>query len=199
METNKLYFRSKLESPVESESRTIKGVAIVFDKWSNDLGGYIERIKPTAITQELIDNSDVIANREHNSADYMMARRKKGKGTLNLELREDGLYFEFDAPNTAKGDELLFDVRNGNLDECSFAFTLGGEKGADSWYKDESGKLCRDINHINGLYDISLVAHAAYSDTYCYSQRGLEMVEKDKELSSKYDEMIDEIKKYMIE
>lgn len=194
-----IYFRSKLESSDDNESRTIKGVAIVFNKWSNDLGGYIERIMPNAITQELIDKSDVIANREHNSKDYMMARCRNGKGTLSLELKEDGLYFSFDAPETDKGDELLYHVRNGNIDECSFAFTLSHEKGAERWYKNEDGQLCRDINNIGGLYDISLVSHAAYSDTYCYSQRALEMVEEDERLTKKYDDMIEDLKKYMIE
>lgn len=197
MKNNKIYFRSKLDSE-DNESRTIKGVAVVFNKWSNDLGGYIERIMPGAITQELIDKSDVIANREHNSQDYMMARCKNGKGTLNLELKEDGLYFSFEAPETDKGDELLYHVRKGNIDECSFAFTLSREKDAEKWYKDKDGKLCRDINHIDGLYDISLVSHAAYSDTYCYSQRAKEMIDASTEISNKYDAILDELKQFII-
>lgn len=198
MKKNKIIVRSKLDLQGNDESRTIKGVAVVFDKWSNDLGGYIEKIMPNAITQELVDNSDVIANREHNSADYMMARCKNGKGTLKLELKNDGLYFEFEAPETDKGDELLFHVRNGNIDECSFAFTISNDKNAERWYKNSDGQLCREINHINGLYDISLVSHAAYSDTYCYSQRALDMVDKAKLLSDKYDSMMRDIENLKI-
>lgn len=154
---------------LEESTRTIKGCAIVFNRWSNDLGGFIERILPESITQELIDNSDVIANCEHNSEDYMLARCRKGEGTLKLELREDGVYFEFEAPETEKGNDILYHVRNGNIFECSFAFTLPEGRSGEKWYK-EDGQLKRDITKIAGLYDISLVGRAAYSDTFCYNR-----------------------------
>ena len=46
----------------ESESRTINGYAVVFDSWSRDLGGFQEIIKRGSITQDLINQSDVIMN-----------------------------------------------------------------------------------------------------------------------------------------
>ena len=164
----KIQVRSKIDA-IEEQSRTIKGCAIVFNRWSNDLGGFIERILPDAITQELINSSDIIANCEHNSQDYMMARSRNGEGTLKLELREDGVYFEFDAPETEKGNDILYHVRNGNIFECSFAFTLPEKRGGEKWYK-EDGQLKRDITKIAGLYDISLVGRGAYSDTFCYNR-----------------------------
>jgi hypothetical protein len=156
-------------NPTNQESRRIEGCAIVFGKWSNDLGGFTERILKSAITQELLDSSDIIANCEHNSEDYMLARRRNGEGTLDLELREDGVYFGFDAPDTEKGNDILYHVRNGNMFECSFAFTLPENRAGEKWYK-EDGKLKRDILKISGLYDISLVSRAAYSDTFCYTR-----------------------------
>ena len=197
---DKLYFRTEIDPLAESqESRTISGVAVVFNKWSRDLGGFKERILPGAITQELVSSSDVIANCEHDSKNFMMARCKQGQGTLKLELKEDGLHFSFEAPTTDKGDELLYHIRNGNLDECSFAFTIPDDGSGERWYKDDSGNLVRDINNIDGLYDISIVAHAAYGDTYCYSQRALDMVNKVTELNRKYDLMIEDLHKYLIE
>lgn len=199
---DKIYFRSNLD-PVEEEqdSRTISGVAVVFNKWSRDLGGFKERILPGAITEELVNTSDVIANTEHDSKNHMMARSKNGKGTLKLELKEDGLHFSFDAPLTDKGDELLYHVRNGNVDECSFAFSVPVDGSGEKWYKDQSGNLLKDINKISGLYDISIVAHAAYGDTYCYSERTLdiEMVKKSEELNNKYDALMEDLHKYCIE
>ena len=201
---NKKYFRSNISADVDENSRTIKGAAVVFDKWSRELGGFKERIMKGAITQELIENSDIIANYEHNSEDYMLARYRNGGGTLSLELTDDALLFEFEAPTTAKGDELLYHVRNGNIDECSFCFTISEDEGAQRWYKDDQGQLCRDIYKIGGLYDISMVIHAAYGDTYCYSRnqeeakRALEIMDRSNEINTMLDSMIKELDQYKI-
>ena len=149
---------------LDGEGRTIEGYAIRFNEWSLDLGGFYEIIRPTAISQELLDKSDIIMNVDHDN-ERMLARWKEGKGTLSLELRADGLYFKFDCPTTANGDELLFNVRAGNLTECSFAFTVGEAPDDDRWYRDEQGTLRREINFIKGLYDTSIVVKAAYPTT----------------------------------
>lgn len=151
-------------SASENESRTIYGCAVSFDQWSRDLGGFTEIIRRSAITPELLEKSDVIMNVNHDE-NKMVARSRNGNGTLNLELREDGLYFSFDAPTTALGDELLYNVRNGNLFECSFAFSIDKEDSeSERWYR-ENDELKREIRSINGLYDCSIVSHAAYPST----------------------------------
>lgn len=196
---NKLYFRSVIEEIPSPESREIKGVAVVFNKWSRDLGGFKERIMPGAITQDLINRSDIIANCEHDSTNYMMARSRNGHGTLKLELKDDGLHFSFEAPTTPKGEEILYHVRSGNVDECSFAFTISSEKGAEKWYKDSDGAFLRDINKIGGLYDISLVAHAAYGDTYCTTRSFEEVKQKSEDLNAKLDSMLREVEELKID
>lgn len=173
------------------ESRTIEGYAVRFNEWSRDLGGFTEIINSGAITQELLDNSDVIMNRDH-SDDKMLARWNKGKGTLGLELREDGLYFRFDAPTTELGNQALYDVRNGNLFECSFAFSIGNEDKSERWYRDADNTLKREINNISGLYDCSLVTHAAYPTTSC-SARADEVLLKEEEVTKAMDALEKEI------
>ena len=163
MEKKEIRVNTELRA-LDGESRTIEGYAIRFDEWSVDLGGFYEIIRPTAITQELVDASDIIMNIDHDN-ERLLARSKQGKGTLQLELRADGLYFKFDAPATANGDELLFNVRAGNLTECSFAFSVGDAPDDDRWYRDEQGTLRREINFIKGLYDTSIVVKAAYPTT----------------------------------
>jgi HK97 family phage prohead protease len=148
------------------ESRTISGYAVVFDSWSRDLGGFQEIIHRGSITQDLINQSDVIMNINHDD-DKMVARSYKGDGTLRLELREDGLFFEFEAPTTQLGDELLFNVRNRNLFECSFAFALDtNDETCQRWYREDSA-IKREINKIAHLVDCSIVTHAAYGATSC--------------------------------
>ncbi len=146
----------------EEENRIISGRAVVFNSWSRDLGGFTELIRPEAITQELVENSDIVMCLNHDE-NQMLARCRSGQGTLHLELREDGLYFSFEAPDTPLGNEVLYNVRAGNYNECSFAFTIPSD--GDIWYKGINGELKREIINIDGLYDCSIVTRAAYPAT----------------------------------
>lgn len=174
----------------DDDSRIIEGYAIRFNEWSRPLGGFIEVIKREAVTDELLQNSDIVMNINHDD-DKMVARYTNGTGTLNLELRDEGLYFTFTAPPTPTGDELLYNVRVGNLSECSFAFTIN--EGGDRWYR-EDDTLKREILNINGLYDCSIVTHAAYPTTSC-SARGQEMVKTAEEVDKVLDNLSEEIDK----
>lgn len=160
---NKIY-RSVAEIRANEESRTISGYAVVFDSWSRDLGGFFEIIRSSAITQELLNESDVIMNIDHNDS-LMLARWKEGNGTLRLSLDEHGLAFEFDAPETERGNQVLWDVRNGNLFECSFCFALPNNSTCQRWFRDEDGSLKREITQIAWLHDCSIVITAAYPAT----------------------------------
>jgi len=153
-----------IEIRAAEDSRLIEGVAVVFDSWSRDLGGFTEIIRSSAISQELVDNSDVIANINHDDA-LMVARWNRGSGTLNLELKEDGLHFSFQAPETERGNQLLWDIRHKNISECSFAFSLPNNDTCQRWFRSENGELKREIFEIGALYDVSCVNLAAYPAT----------------------------------
>ena len=174
-----------------SEGNTVVGKAIAFDSPSKDLG-FIETIKRGAITQELLDESDVFARMNH-SEDYILARWNKGKGSLNLELREDGLYFDFEIPNTEKGNELREHIKRGEITQCSFAFVVSSDDNAERWYK-KNGVTYREINKIGWLGDVAPVFNPAYEDTIV-SLRAKQMVEKlnteDEEEKAKEDEQND--------
>lgn len=159
---------------LDNESRKIVGQAVVFDSWSRDLGGFQEIIRSSSITQELVDNSDIIMNVNHDD-NQMVARWNKGQGTLKLELKEDGLWFEFDAPETERGNELLYNIRVGNLYECSFAFSLPMNDSCQRWYRGEDGLLKREIFEIGGLYDCSVVTTAAYSATSVSNRENIDI------------------------
>lgn len=159
---------------LDNESRKIIGQAVVFDSWSRDLGGFQEIIRSSSITQELVDNSDIIMNVNHDD-NQMVARWNRGQGTLKLELKEDGLWFEFDAPETERGNELLYNVRVGNLYECSFAFSLPANDKCQRWYRGEDGELKREIFEIGGLYDCSVVTTAAYPATSVANRENIDV------------------------
>lgn len=107
------------------ESRTIEGCAIVFDKETvlHESSGYKESeiIARSCITEEFLREQDIKLNLLHDRHSSI-ARSKKGEGSLNLELREDGLYFSFEAPECDLGDRALALVKNGTYTGCSFEF-----------------------------------------------------------------------------
>lgn len=175
------------------ESRIVSGYAVKFESESQDMG-FIEIIKKGAITEETIMNSDIFARFNHNE-ETVLARSRYGEGSLALELREDGLYYEFEAPHTALGDELLEHLKRGEITTSSFAFTLAED--GDRWYKREDGTLVREIVKIDRLYDVSPVYEPAYLATSC-SKRALDMVEKSDEITTKYDSMLKELDEFII-
>lgn len=177
----------------DGNSRLVVGKAISFNQPSENLGGFIEYIHPQAITKDLVNNSDVIAKFNHND-DRVLARWNKGKGSMILDLQEDGLYYMFEAPNTTDGNDLLELLKRGDISQSSFAFTLALDKDSEKWVRNADGQLERHIYKIGGLYDVSPVFTPAYSSTSCLTRNLSEKLEEIKENDKNLDEMIEKIK-----
>lgn len=189
---NKVEIRCELRS--ENEGRHISGKAVSFDTQSNDIG-FIEILHRGCISQELIDSSNIVFLYNH---DYnqVIARANKGKGTLNIDLRDDGVYFDLDVPNTTMGNDLLENIRLGNITQCSFGFRYANEEGA---YKDEKidDVWYRNVYKIGELFDLSAVTYPAYDDTYVNArmQERSKMEDKLKETEEIQNEVRSEEKK----
>ena len=145
----------------ETPSRTIVVYAAVFDSWSDPINGcFKEKIDRHAFDD--CDMSDVIMCFNHSIND-LLARTTSG--TLQLSIDDHGLRFSFEAPHTARGDEMLELVRRGDISQCSFRFSVA----EDVWaYADNSNALEmseRTVLKIAKLYDTSLVVYPAYPDT----------------------------------
>jgi len=157
-----------------NDTRTIKGTAIVFNSRSellNEQGiRFYETITPEAVTRELIEKSDIVMLYNHKKDAGVLARSKNGIGSLRINITDEGVDYEFEAKNTALGNEVLESVKRGDLDSCSFAFYV--RDGGDKWAKEGSVYL-RTINEISMLTDFSIVINPAYSATNCNS-RGLD-------------------------
>ncbi len=149
-----------IEIRTTEDSRKIEGMSIVFNALSNDLGGFREMIIPEAV-EGVIEASDIFFLYNHKSDRGFLARSKFGAGSLKTEVREDGVYFEFDAPRTSLGDEVLEYLKRGDINQCSFAFAVD----TDLWEKQADGSYIRTITKFKRLYDMSLVDTPAYSQT----------------------------------
>lgn len=163
-------------------SRHVEGYAVVFESQSEDLG-FFETIDRGAITQELVDNSDVFALLNHDD-EKVLARSKNGVGSLKLTVDERGLKYEFDAAETQLGNDLLEYLKRGEINTSSFAFALDyNDPEAETWTR-KNGANYRTIHKIAYLHDVSPVWNAAYSAT-SVSQRS---IDKCKELEEKEQE-----------
>ena len=172
MEKELRFIRSDIN--IELSERIVSGYAIRFMEESVDLGGFIERIHPEAISIDQIRNSDIFALFNHED-DMVLGRT--GAGTLKLDLREDGLYYEINVPNTVAGNELLEHITRGEMYGTSFAFSLPSDGSGEVWSKGEDGNIYRDITNIEFIWEISPVFTPAYPTT-TVSARSLEKIQE---------------------
>ena len=176
-------------------SRHVEGYAVVFESQSEDLG-FFETIDRGAITQELVDNSDIFALLNHDD-DKVLARSNKGVGSLTLTVDERGLKYEFDAADTQLGNDLLEYLKRGEISTSSFAFALDyNDPEAETWTR-KNGANYRTIHKIAYLHDVSPVWNAAYSAT-SVSQRSLDKCKELEEREKEEERQAEEAKKKQI-
>lgn len=173
MNNNNKEIRS-INNSFESNGRVVSGYAIRFNEESVNMG-FVEIIRPEALTREQVEDSDIFAFYNHNP-EHVLARNGKAD-TLKLDLREDGLYYEFEAPNTSIGDELLEHIKRNEMYGTSFAFSMNADGDGETWTLREDGTIYREITSIEMLYEISPVFSPAYPTT-SVSARSLEMINK---------------------
>jgi HK97 family phage prohead protease len=154
----------------DGEPAKIRGTAAVYNRESHKLGDFREVILPGAFTEALTSRkNDVVALWNH-SNDAILGRLSSG--TLKLSTDERGLHYEIDPPDTQLGRDLMTLIRRRDIVGSSFAFTVDPEH--ESYATDSNGETIRTISKVSGLYDVSVVAHAAYPQT-SVSVRSYEM------------------------
>lgn len=146
------------EVRASKESRTVEGYAALFESNSEMFpGNWQERIAPGAFDEVVNDDTVALFNHDPN---FILARNK-----VNMTITADkkGLLYRFEAPNTTAGNDLLENLRNGNVNSSSFAFTVDKE----SWEvsEDRNKPSIRTIEKVKRLYDVSPVTYPAYSET----------------------------------
>lgn len=137
---------------------TVRGHAAVFNRLSHDLGGFQERIAPGAFSEVLDKTPDVHLLWDHDTARTLARTRNK-----TLELREDpaGLHFWARVAPTSYADDLRILMERGDVDQASFAFTVGDE----TWDVDEDDEPVRTIRRVNELFDVTITAQGAFPQT----------------------------------
>lgn len=144
-------FKAAPDTPV------IEGRAIPFNIPSPNREGFRETIAPEAV-DGVFEKSDVFLLYNHDKTKGFLARSKKGNGSLQIDVREDGVYFSFVPADDNLSVYIKDRIRRGDLDEMSWAFTVE----SDTWVKGADGVYDRTINKFDKIYDLSIVDQSYY-------------------------------------
>lgn len=150
------YTSGEVEVRQRGSETVIEGHAAVFEKLSQNLGGFVERVMPGAFTKTLRE-ADVRALKNH---DENLVLGRNRAGTLELSEDDTGLYYRISPPDTTYARDLITSIERGDISESSFAFMAIDEE----WGYSEQDFPRRDLLQVH-LVDVSPVTYAAYLDT----------------------------------
>lgn len=145
-----------IEFREEGDKLVATGLGIVYEKRSQNLGGFQEVVRPGAAKKTILE-ADVRGLLNH---DPNLLLGRKGAGTLRLEETPEGVRYEIDLPNTTAGRDAAELLRRGDLIGSSMGFRAIG----DEWGETEDGFPLRTLTEI-ALRDIGPVTFPAYTDT----------------------------------
>jgi HK97 family phage prohead protease len=152
-------FNTHIEIRDGTDGRVIEGYPIVFGKASEDLGGFVEYIDPKALNGVDLDEVYLIYGHDFNQP---LAR--VDAGTLQLEVDKVGLHFTATLPNTTVANDVLENIRVGNIKGMSFGFTVA--EGGEKWEMTNDGTPdVRTVTQIDEVFEITLTPLPAYKDT----------------------------------
>lgn len=133
------------------------GYAAVFNRASQNLGGFVEMVDPAAFNKSLGDNVAAMCRMNHEDA-YLLGTT--WAGTLALEVDGTGLRYIVDLPDTGAGRDAKVLAARGDLKWSSFAFRTIEEE----WGVTDQGFPLRTLRAVQ-LVDVAPVNSPAYLDT----------------------------------
>jgi len=144
----------------ENKKTKIRGHAAVFNKLSEDLGGFREKIDPGTF-KGTIKKDDIRALFNHDP-NYVLGRNKAG--TLKLSEDELGLAIEIDPPDTQWARDLMESMNRGVINQMSFGFVTVKDAWNNQENSSKSKEVVRTLQEVR-LRDISPVTYPAYQQT----------------------------------
>lgn len=165
----------------DSGAGVLVGYAAVFNKRSQNLGGFVEVVDPAAFNKTLADAGPVVARFNHND-DFLLGTTEAE--TVRLSVDGTGLRYEVDLPDTTAGRDVSVLAKRGDLRFSSFAFRTI----TDDWGFTEDDFPLRTLREVQ-LMDVAPVVNPAYRD----STTGL------RSLASHYDLDLNEVKRAALE
>jgi hypothetical protein len=166
------------------ESRVVEGCAIVFNRetclYDGAWGKESEIILPSCVTPDFLREQDIKLNLLHERG-ASLARWKKGEGSLKIEVREDGVYFECELPKCDLGDRALALIKNGTYTGCSFEFYAKDYKITNRSKQGEPEDLLITHEAFERITALTIAMDPAYEDTSVAVREDWEGLSKNEE------------------
>jgi len=140
----------------EDKKPVITGYAAMFDKLSEPMFGFREKIASGAFAASL--RKDDIRALFNHDANYVLGRNKAK--TLKLKEDDAGLHIEIDPPDTTWARDLQESIRRGDISQMSFGFIVV----IDEWQHNKGKDSIRTLKEVK-LFDVSPVTFPAYPQT----------------------------------
>jgi HK97 family phage prohead protease len=129
----------------------VEGYAARFNEVT-DLGYFREEIAPGAFDNVLDNDVRFLFNHKG------MPLARSSNGTLQMEVREEGLYTRAVLSDTQQGRDLYKAIKRGDISQMSFAFTIERDTM-------DSETNTRTVHELKSLLDVSAVSYPAYPTT----------------------------------
>lgn len=149
---------SEIRVEGEGDERKITGYAAVFNRKSEDLGGFVEIIRPGAFRKAIGGDVRAMFNHDPN---YVIGRTTNS--TLALEENQKGLKFTAIPPDTQWARDLLTSIERGDISQCSFSFRVA--KDGEKWTENKDGPALRELHELEYVGDVGPVTFPAYPQT----------------------------------
>jgi HK97 family phage prohead protease len=147
----------ELRAESQGDEMALTGYAALFNSPSKDLGGFRETIAPGAFTRSLNAGAEVKCLGNHDPNQILGRTKNK---TLTLAQDANGLKFRCVLdPANSNHMNIRASVLRGDIDECSFAFTV--PENGQQWSADCTQRTLTDVD----LMDVSVVTYPAYNTT----------------------------------
>lgn len=156
--------RRNSTSPITVDDKAFRGFAAVYFNGEARTQatlrpGLVERFLPGAFDQWFNSGADCLAAFDHDE-NVLLGRRSSG--SLKLELRSEGLWYEipFDATDPDH-QKVAAKIRRGDVPGSSFTFNVE-DKNKDQEFRNENGLLIREVKRVS-VYELGPTPLPAYS------------------------------------
>lgn len=141
----------------------LRGYGALFGEWSDDLGGFRERIAKGAFTKSLRENPDILIAFNHNPSQLI---GRTSAGTATVVEDSVGLLVSVTPVDTALASDVTELVKTQHVRGMSFAFSTVD----DHWWE-KDGEVFRELRELK-LYEVGPVTSPAYPATMIYANGG---------------------------
>ena len=145
----------KLEIREQENNIIVEGCAAPYNSLSLNMGRFVEKFGTRSLSPA---DAGVVALYQHDTKQVLGKTKNK---SLELEFREDGLFFKLTLPNTTLGRDVAELVKRQDITGVSPGFIVED----DSWLRDEKSNIVTRTITKAKVFEISLTPFPAYPAT----------------------------------